>query len=144
MENNSPSLSLFSVKAHDADLGAHARVSYFISDNDLNGTPISSLVSINSDSGTVYATKSFDYEQLKYFTITVKAQDGGNPPLSSNVSVKIMIQDQNDNAPQVLYPVQSGASVVAEIVPRSADVGYLVTKVVAVDVDSGQNAWLSY
>ncbi|XP_051774618.1 protocadherin gamma-A4-like isoform X40 [Ctenopharyngodon idella] len=28
--------------------------------------------------------------------------------------------------------------------PRSADVGYLVTKVVAVDVDSGQNAWLSY
>ncbi|KAI7801236.1 protocadherin cluster 2 gamma 16A [Triplophysa rosa] len=54
------------------------------------------------------------------------------------------VNDQNDNAPQVLYPVQSGGSVVAEIVPRSADVGYLVTKVVAVDVDSGQNAWLSY
>ncbi|XP_077104169.1 protocadherin gamma-A12-like [Siphateles boraxobius] len=144
MENNSPSLALFSVKAHDADLGANARVSYLISDNDLNGTPISSFVSINSDSGTIYATKLFDYEQLKSFTITVKAQDGGSPPLSSNASVKIIIQDQNDNAPQVLYPVQSGVSVVAEIVPRSADVGYLVTKVVAVDVDSGQNAWLSY
>ncbi|XP_067104258.1 protocadherin gamma-A6-like [Osmerus mordax] len=58
--------------------------------------------------------------------------------------VNIYIQDQNDNAPQVLYPVQTGGSVVAEMVPRSADVGYLVTKVVAVDVDSGQNAWLSY
>ncbi|XP_070819580.1 protocadherin gamma-A7-like [Chaetodon trifascialis] len=58
--------------------------------------------------------------------------------------VTIMIQDQNDNPPQVLYPVQTGGSVVAEMVPRSADVGYLVTKVVAVDVDSGQNAWLSY
>ncbi|XP_063732998.1 protocadherin beta-4-like [Eleginops maclovinus] len=58
--------------------------------------------------------------------------------------VKILIQDQNDNPPQVLYPVQIGGSLVAEIVPRSADVGYLVTKVVAVDVDSGQNAWLSY
>ncbi|XP_039518998.1 protocadherin gamma-A12-like isoform X14 [Pimephales promelas] len=144
MENNSPSLSLFSVKAHDADLGANARVSYLISDNDLNGTPLSSFVSINSDTGAIYTTKSFDYEQLKSFTITVKAQDGGSPPLSSNASVKIIIQDQNDNAPQVLYPVQSGVSVVAEIVPRSADVGYLVTKVVAVDVDSGQNAWLSY
>ncbi|XP_073342649.1 protocadherin gamma-A7-like [Pagrus major] len=58
--------------------------------------------------------------------------------------VTIMIQDQNDNPPQVLYPVQTGGSLVAEMVPRSADVGYLVTKVVAVDVDSGQNAWLSY
>ncbi|XP_067104265.1 protocadherin gamma-A7-like [Osmerus mordax] len=67
-----------------------------------------------------------------------------NPMEFSNVTVKIMIQDQNDNAPQVLYPVQTGGSLVAEMVPRSADVGYLVTKVVAVDVDSGQNAWLSY
>ncbi|XP_029298068.1 protocadherin gamma-A7-like [Cottoperca gobio] len=58
--------------------------------------------------------------------------------------VKLMIQDQNDNPPQVLYPVQTGGSLVAEMVPRSADVSYLVTKVVAVDVDSGQNAWLSY
>ncbi|KAA0709747.1 Protocadherin beta-11 [Triplophysa tibetana] len=60
------------------------------------------------------------------------------------ISVQDLDSDKNDNAPQVLYPVQSGGSVVAEIVPRSADVGYLVTKVVAVDVDSGQNAWLSY
>ncbi len=90
----------------------------------------STFISVNAESGEILAVRSFDYEQTKEFNIRVKAQDGGNPPLSSNVSVKIKIQDQNDNAPQVLYPVQSGASVVAEIVPRSADVGYLVTKVV--------------
>ncbi|KAJ8342354.1 hypothetical protein SKAU_G00322820 [Synaphobranchus kaupii] len=94
--------------------------------------------------GVVHALRSFDYEQIKDFQFRVKAQDGGSPPLSSNVTVKIFIQDQNDNAPQILYPVQTGVSLVAEMVPRSADVGYLVTKVVAVDVDSGQNAWLSY
>ncbi|XP_071060780.1 protocadherin beta-16-like [Pseudochaenichthys georgianus] len=92
---------------------------------------------------------SFSFEvilenPIELHRLVVKAQDGGSPPLSSNVTVKILIQDQNDNPPQVLYPVQTGGSLVAEMVPRSADVGYLVTKVVAVDVDSGQNAWLSY
>ncbi len=143
-ENNTPGLSIFTVRARDADFNQNARVSYILEDSSVNGVPVSSLVSVSADSGVIHAVRSFDYEQIKDFTFRVKAQDGGNPPFSSNVSVKIMIQDQNDNAPQVLYPVQSGASVVAEIVPRSADVGYLVTKVVAVDVDSGQNAWLSY
>ncbi|XP_048058638.1 protocadherin beta-16-like [Megalobrama amblycephala] len=143
-ENNTPGLSIFTVRARDADFNQNARVSYILEDSSVNGVPVSSLVSVSADSGVIHAVRSFDYEQIKDFQFRVKAQDGGSPPLSSNVSVKITIQDQNDNAPQVLYPVQSGANVVAEIVPRSADVGYLVTKVVAVDVDSGQNAWLSY
>ncbi|XP_067246109.1 protocadherin beta-16-like [Chanodichthys erythropterus] len=143
-ENNTPGLSIFTVRARDADFNQNARVSYILEDSSVNGVPVSSLVSVSADSGVIHAVRSFDYEQIKDFQFRVKAQDGGSPPLSSNVSVKIIIQDQNDNAPQVLYPVQSGANVVAEIVPRSADVGYLVTKVVAVDVDSGQNAWLSY
>uniref|UniRef100_A0A3P8V548 Cadherin domain-containing protein n=1 Tax=Cynoglossus semilaevis TaxID=244447 RepID=A0A3P8V548_CYNSE len=137
MENNSPGLSVFSVRAHDLDSGHNARVSYLLIETELNGNPISTYVSVNAETGVIQAVRTFDYEQIK-------TQDGGSPPLSSNVTVKILIQDQNDNPPQVLYPVQTGGSVVGEMVPRSADVGYLVSKVVAVDVDSGQNAWLSY
>uniref|UniRef100_A0A3B4EJ48 Cadherin domain-containing protein n=1 Tax=Pygocentrus nattereri TaxID=42514 RepID=A0A3B4EJ48_PYGNA len=143
-ENNTPGLSIFTVRARDADWNQNARVSYILEDSSINGVPVSSYVSVSADSGVIHAVRSFDYEQIKDFQFRVIAQDGGSPPLSSNVSVKIIIQDQNDNAPQVLYPVQTGGSVVAEMVPRSADVGYLVSKVVAVDVDSGQNAWLSY
>ncbi|CAB1438529.1 unnamed protein product, partial [Pleuronectes platessa] len=144
VENNTPGLSVFTVKARDADWNQNARVSYILEDSSVNGVPVSSYVSVSADSGVIHAVRSFDYEQIKDFHFRVKAQDGGSPPLSSNVTVKILIQDQNDNPPQVLYPVQTGGSLVAELVPRSADVGYLVTKVVAVDVDSGQNAWLSY
>ncbi|XP_053097299.1 protocadherin gamma-A11-like isoform X27 [Pangasianodon hypophthalmus] len=144
VENNTPGLSIFTVKASDADSNQNARLSYILEEGTVNGVPVSSYVSVSADSGVINAVRSFDYEQLKDFHFRVRAQDGGSPPLSSNVTVKITIQDQNDNAPQVLYPVQTGGSVLAEIVPRSADVGYLVTKVVAVDVDSGQNAWLSY
>ncbi|XP_056151492.1 protocadherin beta-16-like [Lampris incognitus] len=144
VENNTPGLSIFTVKATDADWNQNARVSYILEDSSVNGVPVSSYVSVSADSGVIHAVRSFDYEHIKDFHFCVKAQDGGSPPLSSNVTVNIMIQDQNDNAPQVLYPFQTSSSLVAEMVPRSADVGYLVTKVVAVDVDSGQNAWLSY
>ncbi|XP_041929609.1 protocadherin 2 gamma 28 isoform X11 [Alosa sapidissima] len=144
MENNSPGVTIFAVEAKDKDMGNNARVSYFLDDLPVNGISASEYISVNAESGMIIAARSFDYEQIKELNFRVKAQDGGSPPLSSNVSVKIIIQDQNDNAPQILYPVQTSGSLVAEIVPRSADVGYLVTKVVAVDVDSGQNAWLSY
>ncbi|XP_041653155.1 protocadherin gamma-A11-like [Cheilinus undulatus] len=144
VENNTPGLSIFTVRARDADWKQNARVSYILEDSSVNGVPVSSYVSVSADSGVINAVRSFDYEQIKDFQFRVRAQDGGSPPLSSNVTVRMVIQDQNDNPPQVLYPVQTGGSVVAEMVPRAADVGYLVTKVVAVDVDSGQNAWLSY
>ncbi|KAM9356597.1 protocadherin gamma-A3-like [Symphorus nematophorus] len=143
-ENNSPGVSIFAVSARDSDWNQNARISYLLEDTQVSGNPLSTYVSLNSETGVLSAVRSFDYEQIKGIQLVVKAQDGGSPPLSSNVTVKIMIQDQNDNPPQVLYPVQTGGSLVAEMVPRSADVGYLVTKVVAVDVDSGQNAWLSY
>ncbi|XP_051276888.1 protocadherin gamma-A10-like [Dicentrarchus labrax] len=143
-ENNSPGVSVLMLRARDPDENQNARISYILEDANIGGSPVSEYVSVNAESGVVHVVRSFDYEQIKQLVFVVKAQDGGSPPLSSNVSVKIMIQDQNDNPPQVLYPVQTGGSLVAEMVPRSADVGYLVTKVVAVDVDSGQNAWLSY
>ncbi|XP_057705846.1 protocadherin gamma-A5-like isoform X33 [Corythoichthys intestinalis] len=144
VENNTPGLSICTVKASDADWNQNARVSYMLEDYSVNGVPVSSYVSVSAESGVIHAVRSFDFEQLKEFHFHVKAQDGGSPPLSSNVSVTIHIQDSNDNGPQVLYPLQTSGSVLAEIVPHLADVGYLVTKVVAVDVDSGQNAWLSY
>ncbi|XP_030594787.1 protocadherin gamma-A5-like [Archocentrus centrarchus] len=143
-ENNAPGVSIFAVSAQDSDWNQNARISYLLEDTQVSGSPVSTYVTLNSETGVLSAVRSFDYEQIKQLDLVVKAQDGGSPPLSNNVTVKIMIQDQNDNPPQVLYPVQTGGSLVAEMVPRSADVGYLVTKVVAVDVDSGQNAWLSY
>ncbi|KAK2849125.1 hypothetical protein Q5P01_008959 [Channa striata] len=143
-ENNSPGVSVLKISAKDPDENQNARISYILDVKNVGGSSISDYISVSADSGVIHAVRSFDYEQIKQIVFVVIAQDGGSPPLSSNVTVTILIQDQNDNPPQVLYPVQTGGSHVAEMVPRSADVGYLVTKVVAVDVDSGQNAWLSY
>ncbi|XP_039339419.1 protocadherin gamma-B1-like [Mauremys reevesii] len=144
-ENNPSGASIFSVDASDRDLDRNARVTYSILSSNLQEVPLSSYISINSQTGAIYAQRSFDYEQFREFEVQVKAQDGGSPPLSSNVTLRVFILDQNDNAPRILYPsLGADGSALFEMVPRSAEAGYLVTKVVAVDADSGHNAWLSY
>ncbi|KAK2498188.1 hypothetical protein MC885_008421 [Smutsia gigantea] len=111
----------------------------------LQGASLSSYVSINSDTGVLYALHAFDYEQFRDLQLRVTALDSGDPPLSSNVSLSLFVLDQNDNIPEILYPaLPTDGSTGVELAPRSAEPGYLVTKVVAVDRDSGQNAWLSY
>ncbi|XP_015266619.1 PREDICTED: protocadherin gamma-B5-like [Gekko japonicus] len=144
-ENKPSGASIFSVKALDPDMDQNARISYSILHSNIKELPISSYISINSETGALYAQRSFDYEQFREFQLQVRAQDGGSPPLSSNVTVRVFIMDRNDNTPQILSPSQEAkGSALFEMVPRSAEAGYLVTKVVAVDADSGHNAWLSY
>ncbi|XP_077122268.1 protocadherin alpha-C2-like isoform X12 [Ranitomeya variabilis] len=144
LENNAPGVSLFSVKAMDPDANENAFVSYLILQGDVEGIPVSSYVSIKSDNGTLYAIQSFDYEKIRAFRFVVQAQDAGNPPLSSSATVNFFILDQNDHAPKILYPAPTNSTRSIEMIPRAAGVDYLVTKVIAVDLDSGQNAWLFY
>nr|XP_044636734.1 protocadherin gamma-A7-like [Equus asinus] len=144
-ENNPRGASIFSVTAHDPDGDENAHVTYSLSEDTLQDVSISSYVSINSDTGVLYALHSFDYEQFRDLQLRVTAHDSGDPPLSSNMSLSIFVLDQNDNPPEILYPsLPTDGSTGVELAPRSAEPGYLVTKVVAVDRDSGQNAWLSY
>ncbi|XP_012860159.3 protocadherin gamma-A11 [Echinops telfairi] len=144
-ENNPRGASIFSVTAHDPDSKENAQVIYSLAEDTIEGTPLSSYISINSNTGVLYALQSFDYEQFRDLRLCVTARDNGDPQLSSNVSLSLFVLDQNDNAPEILYPaLPTDGSTGVELAPRSAEPGYLVTKVVAVDRDSGQNAWLSY
>ncbi|XP_056239510.1 protocadherin gamma-A7-like [Seriola aureovittata] len=106
----------------------------------------SEYIKLDVDKGILVVGERIDREQLCGQTspCSLNFEMIMTNPMQLHSVVVEVLDDQNDNPPQVLYPVQTGGSLVAEIVPRSADVGYLVTKVVVVDVDSGQNAWLSY
>ncbi|XP_028002629.2 protocadherin gamma-A3 isoform X9 [Eptesicus fuscus] len=144
-ENNPRGASIFTVTAQDPDSIKNAHITYALAEDTIQGAPLSTYVSINSDTGVLYALRSFDYEQVRDLKVLVTASDSGDPPLSSNMSLTLFILDQNDNAPEILYPIiPTDGSTGVELAPRSAEPGYLVTKVVAVDRDSGQNAWLSY
>ncbi|XP_067455374.1 protocadherin gamma-A11-like isoform X43 [Thunnus thynnus] len=143
-ENNKPGSTLCSVTARDPDWRQNGTVIYSLLPGEVNGAPMSSYLSVNGDTGVIHAVRSFDYEQFRSFKVHVMARDNGSPPLSSNVTVSVFISDVNDNSPQILYPAPEGNSFMTELVPKAAHGGSLVSKVIAVDTDSGQNAWLSY
>ncbi|KAK2524874.1 hypothetical protein Q9233_009193 [Columba guinea] len=115
-ENNAAGAPILRVLARDADAGANGCVSYWLVGGSAGAADSAAYVSVEARSGALYAQRSFDYEQCREFAVVVRAQDGGEAARSST----------------------------ATVVPRSAESGYLVAKVVAVDADAGRNAWLSY
>ncbi|XP_056899768.1 protocadherin alpha-8-like isoform X7 [Takifugu flavidus] len=144
-ENNDAGVALFTVSAHDCDEGDNALISYNILRNGDQHKTMTSFLNINSENGQISALKSFDFETLKSFQFQVVASDSGSPSLSSNVTVKVFILDQNDNAPVILYPVSSnGSAEGVEEIPRNVNAGHLVTKVRAYDADIGYNGWLLF
>ncbi|KAH0618105.1 hypothetical protein JD844_017089 [Phrynosoma platyrhinos] len=136
-ENNLPGAHIFTVSASDPDIGENALVSYHL---DEKLWPLSSYVSVHSESGKIYALQSLDYEELKLLEFQVRAKDAGLRSLCGNVTVQIFVVDENDNVPAVTVPAEESPMLV--VVPVTA--GHVVSKIRALDADSGYNAWLRY
>ncbi|KAH0618098.1 hypothetical protein JD844_017082, partial [Phrynosoma platyrhinos] len=104
-ENNAPGASICSVSARDPDGLQNGYLSYSLAEGqEVQGMPAGTYVSVNADSGHMYALRSLDYEQIRRFSVVVLAQDAGFPPLSGNATVTVSVLDQNDNAPVILAP----------------------------------------
>ncbi|XP_035265786.1 protocadherin alpha-4-like isoform X15 [Anguilla anguilla] len=143
VKENSPVGSVIhTVSAFDVDLNQNAKISYSLLWT--KGELPSSAINVNSVSGEIYSIQSFNYEEVKTFHFQVQATDSGVPPLNSNVTVNVYIVDENDNSPVVLPSYSDQGSVNTENIPYSAEAGYFVAKIRAVDADSGYNALLSY
>ncbi|XP_021439911.1 protocadherin-19 isoform X7 [Oncorhynchus mykiss] len=142
LENNLPGSCLLAVSAIDPDLGMNGTVSYTIVPSEIKHMDVNTYVSINP-SGRIYSMRSFDHEYTRTFDFKVLARDQGNPSLSSNATVRIVVLDVNDNTPVMTTPsLVNGTAEVS--IPRNAGVGYLVTQVKADDYDEGENGRLTY
>ncbi|KAM8876674.1 protocadherin-17 isoform 3-T3 [Synchiropus picturatus] len=142
-ENNIPGEYLGSVLAHDPDLGQNGTVFYSIVNSNVSGGDVNTYVNVNAANGAIYAVRSFNYEQIKYFDFKVLARDGGSPHLENNATVRISVLDVNDNIPVIVLPLLQNDT--AEIhVPRNVGVGHIITTVRAVDNDYGESGRLTY
>ncbi|XP_035746661.1 protocadherin beta-15-like [Egretta garzetta] len=112
-ENNSPMLRIGSMNATDADAGKNARINYALVRQEGKEQPD---VMVNSENGDVYILRPLDYEEVRAFEVTVRAADGGSPPLSAQAVLRVLVRDENDNAPVVLHPSPDGSVLAAVVV----------------------------
>ncbi|XP_074694478.1 protocadherin alpha-10-like [Strix aluco] len=125
-ENNAAGAELARLWARDPDEAGNGRVSYSVWEGGGGGAAAgggwraaSSYVSVDAESGRLWALQPLDYEEVQVLQFEVRAVDAGEPPLCGNATVQLFVVDENDNAP-------------------------VVAKIRAVDADSGYNAWLRY
>lgn len=144
LENNIPGSYVTTVVARDPDVGKNAKVSYKVLDSEVpGGSPVSTYISVDSHSGSLYTLRSFDYETLQQIDLVIQAEDRGSPSLSSTSTIRIKVVDQNDNYPYFTFPVLLNDSADVPL-PFNAPAGYLALRVSAEDEDEGMNEELSF
>uniref|UniRef100_A0A3P8VA40 Cadherin EGF LAG seven-pass G-type receptor 3 n=1 Tax=Cynoglossus semilaevis TaxID=244447 RepID=A0A3P8VA40_CYNSE len=133
-EDVRPHTEILRVSATDRDKDSNAAVHYNIISGNSRGQ-----FSIDSVTGEIQVVAPLDYESEREYTLRVRAQDNGRPPLSNNTGiVSIQVTDVNDNPP-IFVSTPFQASVL-----ESAPVGSSILHIQAIDTDSGDNARLEY
>ncbi|PKK19771.1 protocadherin alpha-8 [Columba livia] len=114
-ENNAAGAELARLWARDPDEADNGRVRYSVWEGGVGGVasagggwrPASSYVSVDAESGRLWALQPLDYEEVQVLQFEVRAVDAGEPPLCGNATVQLFVVDENDNAPALL-PAGSG------------------------------------
>ncbi|XP_013861891.1 protocadherin-11 X-linked isoform X2 [Austrofundulus limnaeus] len=127
-ENNDPSTQLIKISATDADSGHNAEIIYTLGPDAPDG------FNVDRQSGILSVGKRLDREKHERYSFTVIARDNGSTPLQSNVTVRLIVQDLNDNSPAFTHPEYN--FYVPENLPLYGTVGLITVT----DSDAGDNA----
>ncbi|XP_072938698.1 cadherin-related tumor suppressor [Epargyreus clarus] len=124
---------IITIHAYDADSPPfNNQVRYFIKEGDAD------LFKINASSGQISLLRTLDREAQDEYTLSLVAMDTGSPPLTGSGTVKIIVQDVNDNSPD--FERQSYKTTVKE----NLQPGTVLLYPKAIDKDVGNNAKIRY
>ena len=137
IENSPVGTMIVQVHANDTDMGRNGQVFYTVVSN----REIDDRLAIGGTSGKLYSTSMLDFETIKApsFNVAVVASDDGFPQKSGVTIVQITVVDENDNCPTFIEP--SGNLQLEFSVLNPGDT---LTKVSAIDLDSGINSDITY
>ncbi|XP_024906692.1 protocadherin Fat 4 [Pteropus alecto] len=117
----------------DKDFGLNSEVEYFVSGENHSGK-----FKLDNNTGWISVASSLISDLNQNFLITVTAKDKGNPPLSSQATVQIVVTEENYHTPEF-----SQTHVTAAL-PESHSIGAMVRTVSARDRDAAMNGVIRY
>ncbi|KAB0362081.1 hypothetical protein FD754_006237, partial [Muntiacus muntjak] len=117
----------------DKDFGLNSEVEYFI----LNENHLGKF-KLDNNTGWISVAAPLTSDLNQNFLITVTAKDKGNPPLSSQTTVQIIVTEENYHTPEFSQSHMSAT------IPESHSVGAIVRTVSARDRDTAMNGLIRY
>lgn len=132
---------IYNFTATDADAGSNSEIQYKL----VKQVPSEmDTFAVDPLTGALSLLTPLDYESLSEYILIIAATDQSTNVslrLSTSATVRIMIIDTNDNSPMFVQPAAKDTVV---FLSDSATVGQLVTHVIAVDKDNGDNGLITY
>ncbi|XP_029134905.2 protocadherin alpha-6 isoform X21 [Labrus bergylta] len=122
------------ISVNDLDSGLNGKVSCFLSDD----VPFTISPSLQDNMYVIVTKSHLDREEKSLYEFSVVAKDAGEPSLSSEKLISVVVSDVNDNKPLFSF------SPYTFYISENNDQVSPIFSVRASDLDDGDNAHISY
>ncbi|ALC37924.1 ds [Drosophila busckii] len=142
---------IYNFTATDADTGTNGELQYRL----LRYSPLLNesqeqtlpMFTLDSLTGALSLQSQLDFEAVPEYLLIIQALDQSSnvsERLQTSVTVRLRVQDANDNAPQFVLPQPSSSNQATVYLSDATRIGELVAHVLAVDSDAADNGRVSY
>ncbi|XP_040903724.1 protocadherin alpha-3-like [Toxotes jaculatrix] len=133
-EDSKPGTTVALISVKDSDSGLNGKVMCHISQS----LPFLLTPSLQNNMYSLVTKLLLDREQQSQYNVTIIAKDAGEPSLSSEKTIKIVVSDVNDNSPEF------SQNPYTFYITENNKPGASILSVTARDDDEGSNALISY
>uniref|UniRef100_A0A1A8HX75 Protocadherin 2 alpha c n=1 Tax=Nothobranchius kuhntae TaxID=321403 RepID=A0A1A8HX75_NOTKU len=133
-EDSRPGTTVALISVNDLDSGLNGKVICSINQE----VPFSLSPSLQDKMFSLVTKSPLDREKQSHYDLTITAKDAGQPPLSSEKTIRVVVSDVNDNSPEFTL------SPYTFYITEGNNPGASVFSVKASDGDEGDNAVISY
>ena len=137
LENLNSGTSVNEVSAKDLDIGPNGMFTF-----SLSSTFIDRKIPFHIfTDGVIQSNRALDREEQSRYTFNVTVTDQGKPSLASTVPVTIVVNDVNDNRPNITFPTKKNKTATLYYPTENIEI---VTQIQAHDIDAGENGTVRY